>query len=171
MNFGGNSELEKEFRSGIGYDIHRFSEAPNRELWLGGVKIAESGGLEGHSDADVILHAIVDGILGGFSGGDIGQLFPNDDPNNKDRASSDFLRAAATLAHNRGWEIRHVDVAVQAESPKLAPHNAAMKIAIAQVLGIDSDRVSIKATTNEGLGAIGRNEGIAAFAVVTLKQV
>lgn len=156
-------------RTGIGYDIHRF--APRRALVLGGVAIAHGVGLEGHSDADVLLHAIADAILGAAALGDIGQHFPPSDERFRDADSQDLLREVARLTREAGWVTTHVDATILAEAPRIGPHTLAMRQRIAACLGIEIDAVSVKATTNEGLGAIGRGEGIAALATATLMAV
>lgn len=158
-----------EVRNGIGYDIHRFSTDPGRELWLGGVKF-EGIGLEGHSDADALLHAVVDALMGAAGLGDIGEQFQNTDPRWKDEPSSTFLKETANLLSQNGWEVVNIDVSVLAERPKLSPRREEVRSVVAGALGIDVARVSVKATTNEGLGAIGRGEGVAAFAVATIKR-
>lgn len=158
-----------ETRTGIGYDIHRFSTEPDRPLMLGGLRF-EGLGLEGHSDADVILHAAVDALLGAAALGDIGQLFPNDDPRWKDADSIQFLRRARALVAEQGWRIVHLDVAMIGERPRIMGRSAEMRAAMAAALQIEPDRVSVKATTNEGLGSLGRGEGIAAHAVATLAR-
>lgn len=168
--FRAQSLMGMESRTGLGYDIHRFSEDPARPCWLGGVLFPGETGLEGHSDADVVLHAVVDALLGAAVKGDIGVLFPNTDPANKNRPSSDFLVAARDLVSRDGWRIGHLDIAIQAEKPKIMPHALEMRTAIASRLGISIEQVSVKATTNEGLGAIGRGEGICAFATATLSR-
>jgi 2-C-methyl-D-erythritol 4-phosphate cytidylyltransferase/2-C-methyl-D-erythritol 2,4-cyclodiphosphate synthase len=160
--------LSPEFRTGLGYDVHRFSTDPGRELWLGGVLFDHKPGLDGHSDADVILHAVTDAILGGASAGDIGVHFPPSDPKWKGQRSSLFLKEAVRIAGEKGWRVRHLDIAVQAEHPRIMPHAAEIRAVIAEATGLGEDDVSIKATTQEGLGAIGRGEGIAAFATATL---
>lgn len=159
-----------ESRTGLGYDVHRFSSDPARPCWLGGVLFPGEIGLEGHSDADVVLHAVVDALLGAISAGDIGQLFPNTDMANKDRASSEFLIEAVRRVAEQGWEINNVDIAIQAEKPKIMPRAVDIRTLIAALLEIEVDRVSIKATTQEGLGAIGRGEGIAAFAICNVSR-
>lgn len=158
-----------ETRTGLGYDIHAFSKDPNRPLWLGGVRF-EGAGLEGHSDADVLLHAVVDALLGGAGLGDIGELFPNTDEKWRDCASETFVRRAATLANERGWHIIYIDACVIAERPKLMPRRDEIRARIADLAQIEPERVSVKATTQERLGALGRAEGIAAFAVATLAR-
>jgi 2-C-methyl-D-erythritol 4-phosphate cytidylyltransferase / 2-C-methyl-D-erythritol 2,4-cyclodiphosphate synthase len=164
------SLMNRENRTGLGYDVHRFSEDPARPLWLGGVHFPGEIGLEGHSDADVVLHAVVDALLGAICAGDIGQLFPNDDPSNKDRASSDFLEAAKVRVREEGWRINHIDIAIQAEKPKIMPRSSEIRSRIAEILDLEPNRISVKATTNEGLGAIGRGEGIATFATASLAR-
>ena len=156
-------------RTGIGYDVHRF--AAGRRLVLGGVEIAHSYGLTGHSDADVLLHAIVDALLGAAALGDIGHHFPPSDPTWRDADSGLFLAHAAMLVRNAGFEIANVDVTVVAEEPRLGPHVPAMRQSIAETLGIGEEAVSVKATTNEGMGFVGRGEGIAALAVATIEPV
>ncbi len=159
-----------EHRSGIGYDIHRFSTDASRPCWLGGVLFPGEVGLDGHSDADVVLHAAVDALLGAISAGDIGQLFPNTDMAHRDRASSDFLIEAGRLVAEGGWQIENLDIAIQAEKPKIMPRAFEIRTRIAELLNIDLDRVSVKATTNERMGSIGREEGIAAFAICSISR-
>ncbi len=159
-----------EIRTGFGYDIHSFSTDPNRALWLGGVKFEGAAALEGHSDADVLLHAVVDAILGAAALGDIGQLFPNDDPRWLDMASRHFLAEAGSRLREAGWDLTNIDATVVAETPKIMARSLDIRQTIAETLGIDSGRVSVKATTNEKLGALGRAEGIAATAVATIKR-
>ncbi|HEV2439044.1 MAG TPA: 2-C-methyl-D-erythritol 4-phosphate cytidylyltransferase [bacterium] len=156
-------------RVGIGFDAHRL--APGRPLVLGGVTIPFARGLEGHSDADVIAHAVMDALLGAAGCGDIGRLFPPDDPAYRGADSMRLLGQVRALLAERGWRAAHIDVVVMAESPRLAPHTEAMRAAMAQALATDAARLSIKATTLEGLGAIGREEGIAAQAVASLEPV
>jgi 2-C-methyl-D-erythritol 4-phosphate cytidylyltransferase/2-C-methyl-D-erythritol 2,4-cyclodiphosphate synthase len=153
-------------RVGIGYDTHRF--APGRRLVIGGVEIPAELGLEGHSDADVLLHAIADAILGAAALGDIGQHFPPSDERFRDANSQELLREAACLVHAAGWEVGNVDATILAEAPRMAPHATLMSERIAACLAIAPNAVSIKATTNEGMGAIGRGEGIAAMATAML---
>jgi 2-C-methyl-D-erythritol 4-phosphate cytidylyltransferase/2-C-methyl-D-erythritol 2,4-cyclodiphosphate synthase len=159
-----------ETRTGLGYDIHAFSRDAGRRLMLGGVFFEEELALEGHSDADVILHAAVDALLGAAALGDIGQHFSNTDPQWKGEPSVTFLKHAGALLHAGGWRIVNLDVAVMAERPKIMPRALEMRQAIGAALDMDVDRVSIKATTNEGLGAIGRGEGIAAYATATIAR-
>ena len=152
--------------AGIGYDVHPL--VPGRKLVLGGVDIPHSRGLDGHSDADALMHAICDAILGAIGAGDIGQLFPNTDPRWEGVASKVFLQEAARQVTFRNGRIINVDATVIAQEPRLMPHAEAMKINIAQALGINPRKIGLKATTNEGLGFIGRREGIAALAVANV---
>lgn len=154
-------------RVGIGYDSHRF--APGRPLILGGVQIPSEMGLLGHSDADAICHAITDAILGAAGLGDIGEMFPDTDPGNKDRDSIGMLEAAVRKISSAGYCVNQIDVSVVAESPRLGPHRAAIRSRLATALGIDSASVSVKGKSNEGMGWIGRKEGLACIAVATLK--
>lgn len=156
-----------ETRTGSGYDVHRFG--PGDHAWLCGVKIPHTHGLVGHSDADVGLHALTDAILGAISMGDIGQHFPPSDPQWKGASSDRFLAHAADLARKAGATILHVDVTLVCERPKIGPHRDVMRTRIAEILGLSLDRVSLKATTTEGLGFTGREEGLAAQALATLR--
>jgi 2-C-methyl-D-erythritol 2,4-cyclodiphosphate synthase len=149
--------------TGIGYDVHRFAE--NRPLVLGGVTIAHTHGLEGHSDADVLCHAIADALLGALGLPDIGHYFPPGDPACKDISSLQILEKCRDLADELGLWIVNVDATLVAEAPKVLPHREAMRKNIGAALGIPPQRVGIKATTNEMMGFIGRKEGIAALAV------
>ena len=151
---------------GIGYDVHALVEG--RKLILGGVEIPHSKGLDGHSDADVLMHAICDAILGALGEADIGHFFPNTDPRWKGVPSRVFLHEAARQVSFRQGKIVNVDSTLIAQAPKLFPHIHAMKIHIAEALGINFQRVGIKATTNECMGFIGREEGIAAMAVASV---
>ena len=148
--------------------MHRLAEG--RPLWLGGVEIAHDRGLDGHSDADVLMHAICDAVLGAIGHGDIGSYFPPSDPQWKDAPSRIFLEKAAELVTEAGGRIVNVDATVIAEAPKILPHVPAMKAAVAQALSIPPNRVGIKATTNELLGFLGRGEGIAAMAVAGVNR-
>ena len=150
-------------RTGIGYDVHRLSEG--RPLWLGGVEIEHDMGLDGHSDADVLMHAICDAVLGALGQGDIGSFFPPSEPQWKDAPSRIFLEKAAELVAEADGKIVNIDATLIAEAPKILPHVPAMKVAVAQALYISPDQVGIKATTNELLGFLGRGEGMAAMAV------
>jgi len=154
-------------RFGFGYDIHRF--APNRKLVLGGVQIPSKLGLLGHSDADVLLHAICDALLGAAALGDIGQHFPDTDPQFKGISSLKFLTITRKLLHAAGYRVINVDSTIVLQAPKISPHIPAMRTKIARALQAGIDQVSIKATTNEGLGALGAGEGCAAYAVVAIE--
>ena len=154
-------------RIGIGYDVHPFDQA--RPLMLGGVRIDGANGLGGHSDADTLLHAVIDALLGAAGLGDIGRHFPPGDPTYKGIDSRELLRRAAGLLTGGGYNVVNVDATVIAEKPRLAPHLEDMRRTIAAVLGIDDSQVNVKATTHEGLGAIGRGEGIAAMAVALIE--
>jgi 2-C-methyl-D-erythritol 2,4-cyclodiphosphate synthase len=156
-------------RVGIGYDVHRFAEG--RRLVLGGVAIPHAQGLLGHSDADVLLHAIADAILGAAALGDIGQHFPPSDPRFKDADSLDLLQRVAELVRAAGFHVVNLDATVIAEAPKIMPHAPAMRAKIAAAVGIPVSSVSVKATTNEGMGFVGRGEGIAALATAALEEI
>jgi 2-C-methyl-D-erythritol 2,4-cyclodiphosphate synthase len=153
-------------RIGFGYDSHRFSEG--RRLIIGGVEVNYEKGLLGHSDADALIHAIVDAIIGALGEGDIGRHFPDTDPNLKGISSLVMLKRVADLAVQRGYYVNNVDSTVILERPRLSPSIEEMRRNIARVLGTDSSRINVKAKTNEKMGFVGRGEGIAAFAVVTL---
>ncbi len=155
-------------RTGIGFDIHRFEAG--RRLVLGGVEIPSPEGLEGHSDADVLCHALADALLGAVADGDIGQHFPNSDPKWKDADSVELLRHVVGRVRAKGFRVVNVDAVVTAQKPKVMPHAQAMRARLAPVLGVTVEEVSIKATTMEGLGAIGRAEGIAVMAVATVSR-
>jgi 2-C-methyl-D-erythritol 2,4-cyclodiphosphate synthase len=150
-------------RTGLGIDSHRF--AAGRPLVLGGVEIAHDRGLDGHSDADVLAHAITDAILGAASMGDIGTHFPDTDPAFKDADSLALLREIVRRVASEGWQVEHVDATVMLERPKLAPHREAMMERLSAAVGAS---VHVKATTGEGMGFVGRQEGVAAMAVATL---
>ena len=154
-------------RTGIGYDVHRLAEG--RKLILGGVEIAHSRGLEGHSDADVLSHAIADALLGAIAAGDIGQHFPNTDESLRGISSIEILKRVIRLLTEKSTRVVNIDATVLAEEPQLAPHVAAMQKAIADAIATSDSNVSVKATTNERLGAIGRGEGIAAIAIATVQ--
>ncbi|WCT74877.1 bifunctional 2-C-methyl-D-erythritol 4-phosphate cytidylyltransferase/2-C-methyl-D-erythritol 2,4-cyclodiphosphate synthase [Sphingomonas naphthae] len=154
-------------RTAMGYDVHAF--APGDHVWLGGVRIAHSAALAGHSDADVALHALTDALLGTIGDGDIGSHFPPSDPQWKGAASHRFLTHARDLIVAKGGVIDHVDVTIICEAPKVGPHRAAIRSRIGTLLGLEEDQVSIKATTTEGLGFTGRREGIAAQAMATVR--
>lgn len=155
-------------RIGNGYDIHRL--VPDRPLILGGIKIEHSLGLLGHSDADVLTHAIMDAMLGALSLGDIGHYFPPTDPQWAGADSLKLLEQVDRLIQDKGWRISNIDSVIVAERPKLKPHIAAMRDRLATVLNLQPDQVGVKATTNEKLDATGREEGIAAYAVVLLEH-
>lgn len=150
------------FRVGQGYDVHRFESG--RELWLGGVKIEYPLGLKGHSDADVLLHAISDALLGALALRDIGYHFPDNDPKYKGADSKQLLKEVARLVLQKGYMVGNIDATIVAEQPKINPYVPAMQEVIAQLLSVDVDQVSIKATTNEQMGFTGRQEGILALA-------
>jgi len=153
-------------RTGLGYDVHRL--AKGEELWLGGIQIEHESGLAGHSDADVALHAIVDALLGAVSAGDIGEHFQPSDERWRGAASSAFVQHASSLVNQAGYQIGNIDLTIICESPKIGPHRPAMRAKIAELLNVDIDRISVKATTTERLGFTGRKEGIAAQAVATV---
>jgi 2-C-methyl-D-erythritol 4-phosphate cytidylyltransferase/2-C-methyl-D-erythritol 2,4-cyclodiphosphate synthase len=154
-------------RTGNGYDVHKF-EAGKDHVWLCGVKVPHSQGLLGHSDADVALHALTDALLGAIAAGDIGHHFPPSEARWRGAASDQFLAHAASLVRAKGGRIVHVDVTIVCERPKVGPHRAAMTAKVAEILGVEAGRVSVKATTTEGLGFTGRKEGIAALATATV---
>lgn len=157
-----------ETRVGIGFDVHRFEEG--RPLVLGGVRIDHPRGLTGWSDADALLHAIADAVLGAAALGDIGRHFPPSDPAWRDADSRELLRAAVTLVARDGWSVANVDGTVLAEAPRIAPHVEGMRREIAEACRTGPDRISVKATTMEGMGFVGREEGIASLAVVMLAR-
>jgi 2-C-methyl-D-erythritol 2,4-cyclodiphosphate synthase len=154
-------------RVGIGYDSHRFEEG--RPLVLGGIRIPHPRGLAGHSDADAVVHALIDAILGAAAAGDIGQHFPDTDPKWKGADSMALLRSAHQLVRERGFALAQADLTIITEQPQLGPHLAPMAAKLAERLGAPPGSVSIKAKTNEGMGFIGRGEGIAVIAVATLE--
>jgi 2-C-methyl-D-erythritol 2,4-cyclodiphosphate synthase len=153
-------------RVGIGYDVHAFG--PGDHVTLGGEKIRWSQGIRAHSDGDVLLHALCDALLGAMGLGDIGQHFPDTDSRWKDADSRLFLRHCAKLMHERRWRLVNADLTLVAEAPRVGSYRAAMQAHIADDLGCEKERVNIKATTSEGLGAFGRGEGLAAQAIVLL---
>src|ERR1700720_201718 len=155
-------------RCGIGYDVHRLAE--DRQLVLGGVEITHSRGLEGHSDGDVLSHAIADALLGAIGAGDIGQHFPNTDESIRGISSIEILKRVTQMLADKKARIVNVDATVIAEAPKLGPHIPALRAKIANTLGVSDSQVSIKATTNERLGPIGRGEGISAMAIAAVEQ-
>jgi 2-C-methyl-D-erythritol 2,4-cyclodiphosphate synthase len=152
--------------TGIGYDSHRLT--PGRRLVIGGVEIPHELGLAGHSDADVLAHALIDALLGAAGLGDIGEHFPDDDERWRDADSIDLLRTVAEMLAARGWSVVSVDSTVVMERPKLSPHRQAIRERLADALGLDLARVNVKASTGEGIGFVGRSEGVAAIAVATL---
>ncbi|MEO8578664.1 MAG: 2-C-methyl-D-erythritol 2,4-cyclodiphosphate synthase [Gemmatimonadales bacterium] len=162
-------DSEPNTRVGVGYDSHRF--AAGRPLTLGGVVIPSEVGLLGHSDADAICHAVTDAVLGAAGLGDIGEMFPNADPANKDRDSVEMLEAAVRRISAAGYRVNQVDITVITEMPRLAPHRERIRGRLAAALGIDSASVSVKGKTNEGMGWIGRKEGLACIAVATLNGI
>lgn len=153
-------------RIGQGYDVHRLVEG--RELWICGIRLLHTHGLLGHSDADVAIHALCDAILGALALRDIGYHFPDTDPRYKGADSKLLLAEVCRMVRERGWEIGNTDITIMAEAPKFKPHIDEMRMKLAEVMGIDVDCVSVKATTTEGLGFTGRREGIAANAVALL---
>jgi 2-C-methyl-D-erythritol 2,4-cyclodiphosphate synthase len=154
--------------SGIGYDSHRL--AAGRRLILGGVEIPGELGLDGHSDADVLTHAVIDALLGAAGLGDIGEHFPDSDERFRDADSIDLLETALTRVVAQGLELVNVDTTVVMEHPKLGPHREAIRERLAGALGLAAGRVNVKATTGEGIGFVGRGEGVAALAVVSLRH-
>jgi 2-C-methyl-D-erythritol 2,4-cyclodiphosphate synthase len=155
-------------RIGFGYDVHAFGAG--EYVTLGGVRIPHTHGVRAHSDGDVVLHALCDALLGALALGDIGQHFPDSDPRWKDADSRSFLRHCVRLVHEHGYRVVNVDVTVLAEAPRLGAHRAGMRSNIANDLDTTADRVNVKATTCEGLGSIGRGEGLACHAVVLLAR-
>ena len=155
-------------RTGLGYDVHAF--APGRKLILGGVDIPHHQGLDGHSDADVLAHAIMDALLGGVRGGDIGKLFPDTDPAYKGADSLKLLERVAQFVRDAGWEIVDVDSVIAAQAPKLSPYREQMRENLAAAMGVPVENVGVKATTTEHLGFEGREEGISAQAVCMLAR-
>lgn len=156
-------------RVGIGYDSHRF--ASGRPLVLGGVTVPHSRGLIGHSDADAVAHAIADAMLGAAALGDIGRLYPDTDPAFRGADSLKILADVGRRVRNAGWTLQNADVTVIAEAPRLAPHVAAMQAALGQALGVQPGMISVKAKTNEGMGFVGRGEGVAVIAVASLVPI
>jgi 2-C-methyl-D-erythritol 2,4-cyclodiphosphate synthase len=155
-------------RAGIGYDSHRF--APGGPLRLGGVDIPSDVHLEGHSDGDAVAHAITDAVLGAAGAGDIGEMFSDRDPANRGRDSIEMLRVAVARVATLGWTISNADVSVVAERPRIASHRDAMRTILASALGVAATDVNVKGKTNEGMGWVGRAEGLACIAVVTLSR-
>lgn len=153
-------------RIGSGYDVHAFG--PGDHVVLGGVRIPHDRGVVAHSDGDVVLHALCDALLGAMALGDIGEHFPDSDPNWKGADSRRFLRHCAALLREHGWRFVNADLTIVAQAPRIGPHRAQMREHIAEDLGVRIDRINVKATTTEGLGALGRVEGLACQAVVLL---
>ncbi len=157
-------------RIGFGYDVHRY--APNRELWLGGIHIPYSQGLDGHSDADVAIHALCDAILGAAAMRDIGYHFPDTKGNEYEGIDSKLLlRRVMKMIREAGYELTNCDITIAAQVPKLSPYIDSMRITLSDVMGVSISQVSVKATTTEHLGFVGREEGIAAYAVVLIHEV
>jgi 2-C-methyl-D-erythritol 2,4-cyclodiphosphate synthase len=154
--------------AGIGYDSHRLVEG--RRLLLGGVEIPSERGLDGHSDSDVLAHAVTDALLGAAGLGDIGEHFPDTDERWRDADSIRLLEAVVGMVSDRGLEIENVDCTVMMEAPKLAPHRTAVRASLASALGLQAERVNVKATTGERMGFVGRGEGVAALAVASLRH-
>jgi 2-C-methyl-D-erythritol 2,4-cyclodiphosphate synthase len=156
-------------RTGIGYDCHRFSE--RRRLVLGGIEFDHPRGLEGHSDADVLTHAVIDALLGAAGLGDIGHHFPDSDERYRDADSIGLLRQTAAMLADRGFEVDHVDATIVIERPAISPRRGAMRQRLGEALGLSVDQVNVKATRGEGMGFVGREEGVAALAVATVSQL
>jgi 2-C-methyl-D-erythritol 2,4-cyclodiphosphate synthase len=156
-------------RTGIGFDAHRLVEG--RRLVIGGVEIPHERGLLGHSDADVLVHAIMDALLGAIADGDIGQHFSDKDPRWKNADSVELLRQVTARLQSKGWRVVNTDATVMAEAPRLAPHVSKMRERLAEAMNVTPEQISVKATTVEGMGAIGRREGITAMAVATVEKV
>ncbi len=154
------------FRVGFGYDVHAFM--PHRELWLGGIQIEYELGLQGHSDADVLIHALCDALLGASNLRDIGFHFPDNDDKFKNIDSKILLRKTMSLVREKGYKLGNIDCTVCAEQPKINPHIQSMQQVLSSILQVDTDAISIKATTTEKLGFVGRKEGIAAYATVLI---
>ena len=156
------------FRVGSGFDAHRL--VAGRPLILGGVAVVHDKGLEGHSDGDCLLHALCDALLGAAAAGEMGQHFPSSDPRWKNAASLTFLQEVARIVAAKGFAVENVDVTVIAQAPALAPYLESMRVKVARALGIDASRISVKAKTTDGLGFLGRGDGIAAQATVLLRE-
>jgi 2-C-methyl-D-erythritol 2,4-cyclodiphosphate synthase len=155
-----------DLRTGVGFDVHAFAEG--KKLILGGIEIENEKGLAGHSDADAVLHAITDALLGSIALGDIGTHFPDDDPRYKNADSTIFLKKAHELLRNKGYYINNIDTVIMLQQPKISPYTQKMRQRISKLLDIGADRISIKATTTEKLGFVGREEGISVMAVATV---
>ena len=157
-----------KIRVGMGFDVHQLEEG--REFWLGGIKLSALKGATGHSDADVLIHALCDALLGAANLGDIGHHFSNTDPRWKGKDSKYFLKEVTQMLKDKGWKIGNVDCTICLEQPKINPHIGAMRKTLAPLMNIAEDDVSIKATTNEKLGYIGREEGVHAYAVALINR-
>ena len=160
--------MKQKIRVGLGYDVHRLVEG--RELWLGGIKVSHTMGLEGHSDADVLIHAICDALLGAANLRDIGYHFPDNADKYLNIDSKILLSRTLELIRQKGYEVCNIDATICAQRPKLAPYIDNMRTALAKAAGINTEDISIKATTTEHLGFVGREEGLAAYAVVLIEQ-
>lgn len=161
--------MTMNIRVGFGYDMHRLQEG--RELWIGGVKLDHPLGLQGHSDADVLIHAICDALLGAANLRDIGYHFPDTSAEFENADSKVLLRKCIALLHDRGYRVGNIDATVCAEQPKLNPHIPSMQQTLAEVMEVDRETVSIKATTSEKMGFVGRGEGITAYAVALIERI
>jgi len=165
---GGGNSMTLNIRVGHGYDVHAFAD--DRKLMLGGIEVAYARGLAGHSDADVLIHALCDALLGAVGLNDIGHHFPDSDDQYKDRDSTLFLSHTIALLQDKGWAVGNVDCTIMAQEPKIGPYVGSMKTRLAALLLVDEEQVNIKATTTERLGFVGRVEGIAAEAVVLVTR-
>ncbi len=161
--------MSQNFRIGFGYDVHQFVD--DRKLFLGGIEIPHDKGLKGHSDADALLHAIIDALLGALALGDIGTHFPDTDPKYKDIDSKKLLAESHELIKKKGYEVGNIDSTVVLEMPKLKPHIPDMQMSIAKILEIELDQVSVKATTSEKMGFVGEKKGIKVYASVLIQKV
>ena len=157
-----------ENRVGIGYDLHRLAD--ERKLFIGGVEIPYIKGLSGHSDADVLIHAICDALLGAIAEADIGELFPDTDPKYQGISSPELLKRVLELVCEKGYKVSNIDTIIIAEEPKFAPFKNSIRENLSKIMNIDKDCVGVKAKTNEGLGGVGRKEGIACYATVLIKK-
>jgi 2-C-methyl-D-erythritol 4-phosphate cytidylyltransferase / 2-C-methyl-D-erythritol 2,4-cyclodiphosphate synthase len=162
-------DMTPSIRSGSGFDVHRL--VPDEELWLCGIKIAHDKGLSGHSDADVAMHALTDAILGAMALGDIGDHFPPSDPQWRGASSDRFLVHSMQLARNAGYDLSNADLTIICETPKIGPHRETMRLRLAEIMAVDVEKISVKATTTEMLGFTGRGEGIAAQAIATFEKI
>ncbi len=168
----GSRAVGSETRVGLGYDVHAFAPPDSgRRLMLGGIEIPHVRGLAGHSDADALLHALVDALLGAAALGDIGAHFPSSDERWRGASSEAFVTYAVDLLRRAGWRVVNVDATVVAERPRLSPHTPTMRASLAGLLGIEPERVSVKSKTTDGLGFAGRQEGIACYAVALVERV